>query len=545
MGPQGDVGPAGPRGLQGEIGPQGPQGKQGPRGYPASVNGIEPDSEGNITLTPPDIGAASNQNLLINWDFRKPVNRNGMSQYTGEIYAIDKWKLLIGASLSIMNRYIQLTRETAQWALQYYLDNDAILIGNVYTLSFLLKSNKKFRLLIYYGYNKYITKDFEANSELEMKEFIFTMPAPDSEFYISIIIQTLEADSIIDLIATKLELGSKQTLAHKDTSGNWIINDLLNYDLQYALCSQYSASTGEWIGNQNSNLNMMDNWYFPDPVNQMGLTEYTGNGYTIDRFGQDVADGSGTLQIEDGYIRHSKTQNITDNAGRKSVDNSIWHVFENAKALAGKTVTFSVLRRGTGTGALLLYTNSGVLRVIDGLPPSEGWDINSITATLPEDLNYLKVYSYSDRNPETTGYTDYLAAKLELGPRQTLAHQDAAGNWVLNDPPPNKALELAKCQRYLQILDFYEGVCISTATSNTFGSVQFSIPLPTTPRPNPNIIVGDYFRIFSKNLEHSKFTPTDKLVMGNRLYLASVGYASKEAYSLDVHPSDRIIIDAN
>ena len=94
MGPQGDVGPAGPRGLQGEIGPQGPQGKQGPRGYPASVNGIDPDSEGNIVLTPPDIGAASNQNLLINWDFRKPVNRNGMSQYTGNIYAIDKWKLL-------------------------------------------------------------------------------------------------------------------------------------------------------------------------------------------------------------------------------------------------------------------------------------------------------------------------------------------------------------------------------------------------------------------------------------------------------------------
>ena len=41
-----------------------------------------------------------------------------------------------------------------------------------------------------------------------------------------------------------------------------------------------------------------------------------------------------------------------------------------------------------------------------------------------------------------------LAAKLELGPVQTLAHQDASGNWVLNDPPPNKALELLKCQRY-------------------------------------------------------------------------------------------------
>ena len=44
-----------------------------------------------------------------------------------------------------------------------------------------------------------------------------------------------------------------------------------------------------------------------------------------------------------------------------------------------------------------------------------------------------------------------LAAKLELGPVQTLAHQDASGNWVLNDPPPDKALELLKCQRYYQV----------------------------------------------------------------------------------------------
>ena len=44
-----------------------------------------------------------------------------------------------------------------------------------------------------------------------------------------------------------------------------------------------------------------------------------------------------------------------------------------------------------------------------------------------------------------------LAAKLELGRNQTLAHQDEDGTWMLNDPPPDKALELAKCQRYYQI----------------------------------------------------------------------------------------------
>ena len=47
-GPQGDTGP---------IGPQGPQGLQGPRGYPANVNGVTPDNNGNITLLASNVGA--------------------------------------------------------------------------------------------------------------------------------------------------------------------------------------------------------------------------------------------------------------------------------------------------------------------------------------------------------------------------------------------------------------------------------------------------------------------------------------------------------
>ena len=42
------------------------------------------------------------------------------------------------------------------------------------------------------------------------------------------------------------------------------------------------------------------------------------------------------------------------------------------------------------------------------------------------------------------------AVKLERGNSQTLAHQDAQGNWVINDIP-DKAQELWKCQRYYQL----------------------------------------------------------------------------------------------
>lgn len=47
------------KGPQGDTGPQGLQGPQGPRGYPANVNGVTPDNNGNITLSADNVGAVS------------------------------------------------------------------------------------------------------------------------------------------------------------------------------------------------------------------------------------------------------------------------------------------------------------------------------------------------------------------------------------------------------------------------------------------------------------------------------------------------------
>ena len=72
------------------------------------------------------------------------------------------------------------------------------------------------------------------------------------------------------------------------------------------------------------------------------------------------------------------------------------------------------------------------------------------------------------------------AAKLEPGLVQTLAHRDKAGNWVLSDPPPNRALELAKCQRYQQVFRDYSFLGVGIAQANH--KVQISIPTPVTMR---------------------------------------------------------------
>ena len=94
--------------------------------------------------------------------------------------------------------------------------------------------------------------------------------------------------------------------------------------------------------------------------------------------------------------------------------------------------------------------------------------INSNTTTGYFDLNFDIYVSAGG-----AGGGLITAVKLELGTHQTLAHQDAAGNWVLNDPPPDKTLEMLKCQRYYQVF--------SSADMRPVKAVDFRPPMRVDP----------------------------------------------------------------
>ena len=87
-----------------------------------------------------------------------------------------------------------------------------------------------------------------------------------------------------------------------------------------------------------------------------------------------------------------------------------------------------------------------------------------------------------------TGSAEIIAAKLELGPVQTLAHKEG-DTWVLNDPPPNKALELLKCQRYSFVINDitsrrpFIGSGLATASKELW----LEVPCPTPLRAMPSI----------------------------------------------------------
>ncbi len=200
-----------------------------------------------------------------------------------------------------------------------------------------------------------------------------------------------------------------------------------------------------------SNPNLLDNWYFQDPVNQRGQTSYENTTYTIDRW---LATGNGqTVSLTDEGLKIA----FKDNANEYC---SISERFENYQQYAGKTFTASALIRNPDGNMVKLTvkptpTGNGAGPWYSPDPPaSDDWILITGTGVFSE-TPFVK------------------AMKLELGSQQTLAHQDAAGNWVLNDPPPDKALEMLKCQRYYQVF--------SSADMRPVKAVDFRPPMRVDP----------------------------------------------------------------
>jgi len=183
--------------------------------------------------------------------------------------------------------------------------------------------------------------------------------------------------------------------------------------------SQYDGEEIDGAIKRFSNPNLLDNAYWANRdsiINQRELTEYTSRGYSIDRW----------------FLTNKCT--IQNNGILLAANTGFVQRKENMSDLLGKPLTFSALTNGG------LYSGTEILS-------------NEIN----EKYFYTDSFITLDYNAAWKGFQISTrpglllqAVKLELGSFQTLAHKDASGNWVLNDPPPNKALELAKCLRYFE-----------------------------------------------------------------------------------------------
>lgn len=222
-------------------------------------------------------------------------------------------------------------------------------------------------------------------------------------------------------------------------------------DNELQLPAGWGIKVGEsYVNLRAANPNLLDNWYFGNPVNQRGQSSYTHTAvenvpYAIDRWYN-----HGTLTVGDGYVSISSSGSPYGYAYAAQK-------FEHS--LIGKTVTISVLMADGSLYSGTKTVSSTSQRINIG---SGG------TANIGPDYFNLHIVS---------GTVNVIAAKVELGSQQTLAHQSGS-TWALNEIP-DFANELYKCKRFYQV--FPRAYFIKAGDN---GSSTYYIPVD---RPEPEM----------------------------------------------------------
>lgn len=234
-----------------------------------------------------------------------------------------------------------------------------------------------------------------------------------------------------------------------------------------------------------SNPNLLDNWFFGRPVNQRGKTEYTENWkYGIDRW---LCAGDGKVTIADGHC-----------VFYGAVDQGLSVQMSD---ILGCTMTASLL---LADGTLLTGTAVNTDNSID-IPFVSNVDgmYLSLNATDLSGHRRFRTYSAPERA--------VLAAKLELGSTQTLAHKEN-GVWVLNEIP-DFGEQLRRCQWYCRV--YKAGTTLPClAYPQPDGGWYASAGIPTNGmRTIPTNNLGDGKKVAITDLDGTDATHDDMSMM--------------------------------
>ena len=226
----------------------------------------------------------------------------------------------------------------------------------------------------------------------------------------------------------------------------------------YACTVVESASTYVKVWN----TKLPDNYYYA--AVSAAIPGYCGNWiYTIDRW--NLADGDGLLEIHDGYITYKDSIYFFQPISKDTV-----------KSLIGKTVTLSFLYSdGTlDTGSCNITSWSGNWNVF--------LEIGNIRV-VGVDKGLLWVSC-------TANGKGMIAAKLELGDTQTLAHKEG-DKWVLNEIPDFRE-QLRRCMYYAEKIEDGNTPVITNATFIPAGATSAIFVLPyERKRTSPSIRFND------------------------------------------------------
>ena len=246
-------------------GPQGPQGVQAPVINDLTTGGVSDalsaemgkrlqSIKADLTLSNlsnkqkalRNIGGRPNRNLLDNWYFvgggsqqgggQFPINQRGETSRSGSGGVIDRWKLSGEGTATLGSDGITLTATTGNLEFMQFLGipNDRLL-GETVCLSGLVDGD----LLSMSTSAPEEKPSAWINIINIIKPFGFVQFNYDNtadRFFCNVIVS---AGNSVLLQASKLELGSTQTLAYKDEGRNWQLFEAPDYAGELAKCQRY------------------------------------------------------------------------------------------------------------------------------------------------------------------------------------------------------------------------------------------------------------------------------------------------------------------
>lgn len=190
-----------------------------------------------------------NPNLLDNWYFGHPVNQRGKTEYTESGYTFDRWLLeqwnTTSKACSVATNGLRVRGDASgpcSTSIRQFVEG--IRAGCQVTASVLVTD---------FTVGSAVYLFIRTNSGVKLAHVHFSKPGlysvtttlPD-DFDGNLMIDIGQGGSNggngntdFTVLAIKLELGSQQTLAHQDSNGNWVLNEIPDYGEQLRRCQRY------------------------------------------------------------------------------------------------------------------------------------------------------------------------------------------------------------------------------------------------------------------------------------------------------------------
>jgi hypothetical protein len=222
-----------------------------------NINAPAPYEAGdNISITGRIITTKAfpcNPKLTDNWYFGNPVNQRGQTSYTGTGYTIDRWKLDSDSGSCSINlteegiEFVATSGATGIASLNQTIDpsNFKALAGRTVTLSSLGKTDTRQQVLLYVNGQVAASASSEATNGMQMTSLTYTFPDSISFAAAFVYGRSTPGSGTGKIIASKLELGSQQTLAHKEY-GEWVLNEIPKFGDQLAECQRYCVAFNKY-----------------------------------------------------------------------------------------------------------------------------------------------------------------------------------------------------------------------------------------------------------------------------------------------------------